>query len=75
LILDRTDSGLRLTVEDNGLPLPEWMIEAMNRTDQILETQWVGLNLCHTLADLCGFTLSFRSRPQGGLRVEITIQR
>jgi len=66
--------GLILFIEDHGLPAPEWMIEAMNRTESVLETEWVGLNLCHTLAQICGVPLKFSAREGGGLRVEIALE-
>jgi len=40
-----------------------------------LETEWVGLNLCHTLAEICGLGLHFSARQEGGLRVEISLDR
>ncbi len=66
--------GLLLFIEDQGLPVPDWMVEAMNRTESVLETEWVGLNLCHTLAQICGVPLKFSAREGGGLRVEILLE-
>ncbi|MCE9625561.1 MAG: hypothetical protein K8R69_08960 [Deltaproteobacteria bacterium] len=66
--------GLILFVEDGGLPIPKWMVEAMNRAESVLETEWVGLNLCHTLAEICGLGLNFSARKEGGLRVEIALE-
>lgn len=65
------DEGLLWTLEDEGKPLPQPLVDAMNNPEAILESSGVGLHLCHSIAELCSIQLKFIRRPQGGLKVTL----
>ena len=71
LILEKTNQGTSLSVEDNGGGLSPKALESLNQVGRYSEAAGVGLNLCFAIAEMCGNKLHFLPAEGQGLRVEI----
>lgn len=68
----RGESGAAvLAVEDRGPGMAAAARESLNREGRLSDYAGIGLNLCLTIAQNCGWTLQFLPVDPHGLRIEI----
>ncbi len=63
--------GTFLKLQDQGNGLPRSMVDSLNTLGRSSKVAGVGLNLCYSIAEICGIRLQFSNRKEGGLCAEI----
>ena len=81
IVLDRTGGPINISVLDSGPGLPEAELEKVFRPFYRVESSraaatggtGLGLAIVRQLADLNGWQVSLKNRPQGGLEARLTL--